>query len=103
MTQPQKIQHIITKSAEYFGIEGVEFTTSFMNKGDLFNKKPYVVYILSQHTACTQREISKLMGYADHSNVSYVIRNMKDALSGESYGNEKTKMIYNELIKYIDL
>jgi hypothetical protein len=51
----------------------------------------------------TFKEIAEKLCYKQHSVVIYHYKNMKDDLSGEVYGSNKTKQIYNELLTYLKL
>jgi hypothetical protein len=103
MTQPEKVEYILSKSAEYFGVDKKEFADNCSNKSKLWGKKRYVSVILDEHTALSRKDISELMGYKDASNISYLIKTAKENLSGELYGSPKANMIYNELLTYLNL
>ena len=103
MTQPEKVDYILTKSAEYFGVDKKDFGTS-CSKGDrLWGKKKYVALILDDKTLLSREEMSKLMGFTCGNNVSYWLKTTRAELSDEFYGNDKSKMFYNELLSYLNL
>lgn len=103
MTQPQKVDYILTKSAEYFGVDKKDFEVNGKNNSRIWNKKKYVALIIHDNTTCNNEEMANLLGYSGASNISYLLRTAKDEISDKSYGNLKAKMIYNELLSYLNL
>jgi len=108
MTQPEKVRHIISKGCEYFGITPEELATVIQNKSgrppdSQYTPKKFIAYILLNNTALTNTRIMKEVGWANHSLVNHHCNRLKDELSDGVFGYEKTKMIYNELITYLNL
>ena len=59
--------------------------------------------ILNEYTICDMRDIADCVGYKRPENAAYHLKRMKEELSEDMYGCAKTKMIYNELLKYLKL
>ena len=103
MTQPEKIEHILNGGCEYFGFKRDDLIKEH-DKGDkVWRPKTYLVIFLHKFTILNNTEISKLLGYKHGTAVSYHLKRMKEELSEDMYGCAKTKMIYNELLKYLKL
>lgn len=103
MTQPKKIRHIIKKSTEYFGISEDFFFKKAGTRNNVHRIKRYIAYILSNETELLLSDIAELLGYYNKDVVSVSISKLKEELSDNFYGNNKTKMIYNELLSYLNL
>ena len=96
MTQPQVIQHITKQGCKYLGLKyPIE---------DAYPKnRKFIAYILYKYTIATKPEIAELLSYSDDTSVFKAIARVKDEISSECYGNEKTKMIYKGLLNYLKL
>jgi chromosomal replication initiation ATPase DnaA len=103
MTQPELIDHIITNGSKYLGIGEIETMEGVHYRTKQWERKRYLISVLCDHTIMTFKEIAEKLGYKQHSVVIYHYKNMKDDLSGEVYGSNKTKQIYNELLTYLKL
>ena len=102
MTQPELVDHLLTKGCEYLGIKLP--TAKGLNSNDPnWKRKRYLITLLSDYTVLSQREIYKLLGYKRNGTASYHYKNIKDELSNETYGNDKTKLIYKGLLNYLKL
>ena len=104
MTQPEKKEYILRRASEYFGIS-VEKMTSQRNgnRSALFGKKKILIPVLYNYTDASLTEIAQILGYKAMQSVSYHLKNLKQELSGELYGSQKTKMVYEELLTYLNL
>jgi chromosomal replication initiation ATPase DnaA len=104
MTQPEKIDYILQKSCDYFGIDR-DKVQSRVGKGrsPLWPKKRFIAYVLYKHTASTIPEIVSLLGYSQYTTVFRNIKGIEEELSEEFYGNEKVKSVYKELLSYLKL
>ena len=103
MTQPEKVNYIVSKSADYFGVSRTEILKNNYKKKKISGKRKFVVYLLYKFTACNNADISRIMNYKSQQNIAYFIKQTEDELSNETYGNEKSKMIYKELLSYLNL
>jgi len=103
MTQPEKIEHIIAGSCSYFGISKDDLFKTTGHRSHVWDKKRYIAFILREHTACNMTEITNKLGYGQYNNTNHNLKRITDELSEDIYGNKKTKMIYNELLSYLNL
>jgi len=103
MTQPEKVNYIISKGCDYFGVKESVLVGSMGTKSNLHRKKRYIALILYDEVEITLQEISERLGNFDKTSLSASIRRLREELSGEFYGSEKTKKIYNELLFYLNL
>lgn len=103
MTQPEKVEYIISGCCDYFGITKDDIARNTGSRSSIWDKKRFIVYLLFNHTPCNTTDITKYLGYKSRRNVSYHIKMLEDELSENTYGNNKTKMIYNELLSYLNL
>lgn len=103
MTQPEKIDHIFNGCVNYFGINKEDLYDKKKKSDMLWDKKRYIAYILYNNTFMTLRQIGSLVGYKSHDLVLYHVNAMKDLLSDASYGSDKTKRLYKELLTYLNL
>lgn len=103
MTQPEKVEHIISGCCAYFGITKEDLTRKTGGRSSIWFKKRFVGYLLSNYTACNTFEIIEAIGYKQRNSITYHIKTLEDELSENTYGNNKTKMIYNELLSYLNL
>ena len=103
MTQPEKAEYIISRGCKYFNIDRDDLSPKSGGRSSIASKKKYILMVLSEHTVYNLKELGKLMEYNYVGNVGKLIAGLKDELSGELYGCEKTKRIYNELLSYLNL
>ena len=103
MTQPEKVEHILNGCCDYFGLKREDLQAENGSRSHIWNKKRYILSILMDKTALSINEIKSLLGYKQYGTVVFHYNNIKDGLSEESYGNDKTKMIYNELLTFLKL
>jgi len=103
MTQPEKIEHILNGGCEYFGITREELTKKTGSHSSIWNKKLYLVMVLYDYTVCNMTDIATYLGYSSHNTVSYHLKIKKEELSEKMYGSDKTKRVYFELLKYLEL
>ena len=104
MTQPQKIDYIIEKTAEYFGLSVVELTKARGGgRTSAHRKKMYLSLILYNNTETTMKEISERVGYYDKNTISRKLKYIKEELDPAYDGYAKTKMIYKELLEHLNL
>ena len=103
MTQPEKIEHILNGGCEYLGVKRELLEEKTGSRSKIWHKKAFLVMLLNEYTILSVDEIANHLGYKTHANVLYNIRKMKDELSEDVYGSKKTKMIYYELLKHLEL
>jgi len=102
MTHKEKTAYIINGSLEYLGLEEECLSRSRFLPKSVTMEKRYMIPILYDYTKASMLEIAGLLGYKDHSNVSYHYRVLKQEL-GDTYGCDKTKMVYRELLAYLGI
>ena len=103
MTQPEKIDHILAKSAEYFGRTRAELFAQSRRQTKCSNERRLLIPMLFEKTSLKQKEIGILLGYNNIQTVQFHYRAIKDELADGAYGFEKTKTVYKELSEYIGL
>jgi chromosomal replication initiation ATPase DnaA len=103
MTDPEKVNYIIDKGCEYFGISRDQVSAPVLGKSKIWYKKRFLVVPLYDNTALSQQEIATLLGLKNHSTILYHYRELKEDISGELYGSNKTRKIYEELLAYLKL
>jgi len=103
MTQPEKIEYILSKCCEYFGISRDKLDEPHYSSSKLAEKKRLIIGVLKDNTILSYREIMALTGYKTHANVLYHYKLLQNELSDDAYGYDKTKRIYKELLNYLKL
>lgn len=103
MTQPEKVDYILTRGCKYFGIAKADLVKNIGAKSYLWDKKRVLAYILDKHTPANIKDIQKSLGYKSHATILFHISKMEDSLSDQVYGDDKIKMVYKELIQYLEL
>ena len=103
MTQPERVEYIIDKGCEYFGVDKKDLISPNRGRSAMGGKKRYLSMVLSEYTVLNVPEITELLSYSSPQNVYRNILGLKQELSEELYGCEKTKRIYNELLSYLNL
>jgi hypothetical protein len=103
MTQPEKIEHILNKGCDYLGIDRNNLTRKSGSRDKDWYKKRFLVPLLFDYTALSYRDIAGFLGYSNHSTPIHHYKIFKEEISGELYGSQKTKMIYTELLSYLNL
>ena len=101
MTKPEKIKYIIRKSAEYFGITTDELVHVIGTKNNIHRMKRYVALIILNQTETSMAELASILNYSYGCNVSVALKKIREELSDEFYGVNKTKVVYNELLEYL--
>jgi len=104
MTQPEKIEHILRGSCEYFGKTREEILQSGNNgRSKIWEIRRYILSVLLNYTTLKDWEIANMLGLKNRVTVFYHYKNFTEEISGELYGSQKTKLIYNELLSYLNL
>lgn len=103
MTHQDKVDYILSKSFEYFGITPTKGQSVFAGRTPNWNKKRYIAKVLLDNTVLTQQEIADALGYSQHSSIIYHAKTLANELSPDVYGEEKTKRIYSDYISYLNL
>jgi len=103
MTQPEKVEYILSRGCEYLGITREELSTKDARKSKIWYKKRFLIPILYENTSLSTKEVAKLVGLQNHSTILYHIKMMKEEASGELYGSKKIKQVYDELLIYLNL
>lgn len=106
MTQPEKIDLILTKGAEYFGVSRKDLTRKppkpKPGRGLYPAERKYICYMLMEQTTLGGKQIAELMGYYSPHMPKKHHYEMADYL-GETYGDPKIKKTYMEFAKYVGL
>ena len=102
MTQPEKIDYIINKGCEYFGLTPDDLLRKTGTRSNVHRMKRYIALIILDHTETTMAGVATTLGFWNKDSVSSAIKKIRDELSDEFYGMNKTKIVYNELLKYLD-
>ncbi len=106
LTQPELIEYILDGGCRYLGLNrsDLEIRTHYSNsRSPVWHKKRYLALILDTYTNSSKVEIASLLGYRTHGNVISHIRKLKEEISNEVYGCDKTKKVYTELMSYLNL
>lgn len=102
MTQPEKVEYIISGCCAYFGITKEKLLSNPGSRSDIWDKKRILITILDNNTSCNSTEIAEILGYKSRATVLYHRNVLQDELSDAVYGNNKAKFIYNELLSYLN-
>jgi hypothetical protein len=98
----EKANDILQKACDYYGIDKDDLCIS--RKGtQKYRWKKYLVIALYNHTDLSFVEIQGLLGYKSYNSMHYNYEVLRDQISGGVYASDKTKLSYNELIKYLGL
>ena len=100
-TQPEKIEAIVLKGCEYLGIDRSKLLEHYSPKDPIWQKKRLLAYALQSNCILTLKDIGSLVGIKSHELVLYHCNAVKDEL-GDKFGVRKTKMIYEEMMRYIE-
>ena len=103
MTQPEKIEYIINRGCEYFGLKRDFLTESPGTRNNIHRIKRYIALAIVNETETTMQDIALLLGFYDKNGVSISLKKINEELSDEFYGINKTKVVYNELLSYLNL
>jgi chromosomal replication initiation ATPase DnaA len=100
----EKVEAIINGFCGYYGVKSNELCEPAQGrKGILWRQKRFLVPLLYDFTDLNFEEIRITLGYKSYTMVNYNYKTIKNELSGELYGSEKTKLIYSELLKFLQL
>lgn len=104
MTQPEKINYVIERGAEYFGATVKELTSHPQNgRRDQWSVgRMMIAHYLKNNTTLTLAKLADMLGYKNHTSAYYLGLRLTDSL-GDRFGDDKTKKIYRELTEYIGL
>ena len=103
MTQPEKIQYILKGGCDFFGMTMDDLQKKTGSRSKIWDKKRFLIPVLNDNTVCNINDIANLLGYKSHASVLYHKNTINEELSGEIYGSEKTKKVYNEFLQYLKL
>ncbi len=103
MTQPEKINMIIDGCCKYFGVERSELEKKTGSRSSIWNKKRFMIILLNDYTSCTVKEMADYLGYNQRQGIYYHIEQMRQELGNDMFGYDKTKMVYKELLSYLNL
>jgi len=104
MTQPEKVEHILKGGCEFLGIPSSALVRGEIGtRSGLWKKKRYLIPVLYDYTVLSYTEMVDLLGYNDLPALRRGYDAIKNELSNEFYGSEKTRTIYNELLNYLKL
>lgn len=103
MTQPEKIEHIINKGCEFFGLTREELLEKNLGtRGNIHRMKRYICFVILNEMEVTMDEVAHVHGlYNNKDCVSSSMKKMKEELSDEFYGSDKTKRVYKELLTHL--
>ena len=104
MTQPEKVFYIVNGVCDYFGINPKKIKEIRRGgRGTIPEARRFMSLLLTKYTVLSQREIADNTGIIRHQTINYHCNRLEEELSDNFYGAEKTKMIYNELLSYLNL
>ena len=101
MTQPEKVKYIIDKSVEYFGITKERLLNDHGSRSGNQRIKRYIALILSEETELTQQAIAEEISVSNKDCVCVMLKKIREELSDDFYGINKTKVVYRDLLKHI--
>lgn len=102
MTQPELVDYILKRGAEFLGID-LSVVTKPHTRTPQWVCKRYLIVLLKDYTILNDEEIAKALKYRQHGTITHHYKVMKEELSEKMYGQQKTKIIYNQLINYLKL
>ena len=103
ITQPEKVDMIINSACTFFGFNRKDLARGMKKKSPIGHHKRLIVPLLYDNTNLNFYEIGRHLGYASHSNTLKHYHRVKEEVSGDMYGYEKTKQTFEELKKFIGL
>lgn len=103
MTQKYKIDYIINASCDYFGLARDVMINKTGTKDNIHRLKRYIALVLTEETEATQSDIAILLGFYSGTNTTKSIKKIREELSDEFFGVNKTKKVYNDLLTYLNL
>lgn len=104
MTQPEKVEYILNKGCEFLGLTREDVLEGGVGyKSAKWQKKRYLIPVLSDYTILTPTEISQILGYCDVASLLKAKEVITKDISGELYGSKKIKLVYDELLTYLKL
>lgn len=105
LTQPEKIEYILSRGCEYFGINRKDLNKKIVGnngKSSLNRARKLFFPILREATSITDKEIGALLGYSTQ-NMHYLKRRSTEDLSENFYGDASLRNTYQELREYINI
>lgn len=104
MTQPQKVEYILNKGCEFLGLTRDDIIEGGVGyKSAKWQKKRYLIPVLQDYTILTPTEIGRALGYCDVASLAKAREVIVRDISGELYGSKKIKLVYDELLTYLNL
>jgi len=103
MTHSERVDYIINKGCEYFGMEKSELISACGTRNNKHRVKRYIALALYTKTETTMGTIGFMLGFGSNLGVSGALKKIKEELSDDFYGENRTKEVYNELLSYLNL
>jgi len=103
MTQAEKIEYILDKSCEYFGMSRADLISRKFTKIERAIHSKFIIKALRDNTMLPTAQIASLLGYKSNANVLYHNEVISDEVSDECYGNAKIKRLYKEYLNHLNL
>jgi hypothetical protein len=99
-THKRLISHIISRGHQFFGMEYPRLY--YRDKSDHASRR-FILAVLKNFTLATEQDICDSLIYSSKRSMWSSYQTIKDELSGDLYGSDKTKFIYKQLINYLKL
>lgn len=101
----ERVDRILADFCEYYGVSHKELLNNNKGKGanDIWKWRRMLVPILYDNTDLDFAEIKDILNYKQYRSVQYHYEKLKEELSDEAYGSEKTKLSYNLLLNHLNL
>lgn len=104
MTQPQKVEYILNKGCEFLGLAKDDLISGAIGRrSDRWQLKRLLIPVLSEHTLLTPTGMAEVLGYGDVTSIIKARDIIMRDISGELYGSKKIKLVYGELLTYLNL
>ena len=103
MTQPERVEYIIDKGCEYFGLSRDALLNACGTRNNKHRIKRYIALAIYTKTETPMEIIGLMLGFARTEGVSNALKKIKEELSDEFYGENRTKEVYKELLSYLNL
>lgn len=94
------IRYIVSRGHQFFNMEYPRLY--YRDKSDHASRR-FIVAVLKNYTLASEQEICDLLIYSSKRSMWSSYQTIKDELSDDLYGSDKTKFIYNQLINYLKL
>lgn len=104
MTQTEKVEYILDRGCEFLGLTRSDLLEGGIKGRDLkWKRKRYLIPILTDYTILSPKEVAGILGYTQPTTCLIARETIKREISGELYGSKKIKLVYDELLTYLNL